>query len=124
MVAGGSRNSLSGQVAPAAGLEADDDVSDLQVPFLLQVGQHAGPEEDFTLADAVQIAVELQGFDLDGGEQAVCGVPPRSPQTKPGAGLSQGSGRETGQSWSHCFSAGQPVSRGSGGCWGERQVSS
>lgn len=63
---GPSENSLPGQVAPAAGLEADDDVRDLQVPLLLQVGQHAGPEEDLTLADAVQIAVQLQGFDLEG----------------------------------------------------------
>lgn len=60
------RNSLPGQVAPAAGLEPDNDVCDLQVPLLLQVGQHAGPEEDLALADAVQIAVQLQGFDLDG----------------------------------------------------------
>lgn len=64
-----SWNSLPGQVAPAAGLEADDDVSDLQVPFLFQVGQNASPEEDFALTNAVQVAVELQGFDLDRGEQ-------------------------------------------------------
>ena len=60
-----SRDSLPGQVAPAAGLEADDDVGDLQVPLLLQVGQHAGPEEDLALPNAVQVAVELQGFDLE-----------------------------------------------------------
>lgn len=72
-------NSLSGQVAPAAGLEPDDDVGDLQVALLLQVGQYAGPEEDFALADAVQIAVELQGFNLDGGESAVDYAPPWSP---------------------------------------------
>lgn len=71
-------NSLSGQVAPAAGLEPDDDVSDLQVPLLLQVGQDAGPEEDLALADAVQVAVQLQGFDLDRGEQAMYCVPPRA----------------------------------------------
>lgn len=61
-----SKNSLSGQVAPAAGLEPDDDVCDLQVPLFLQVRQDAGAEEDLALADAVQIAIELQGFDLDG----------------------------------------------------------
>lgn len=65
------RNSLPGQVAPAAGLEPDDDIGDLQVPLLLQVGQHAGPEEDLALADAVEVAVELQGFDLNRGEQAI-----------------------------------------------------
>ena len=43
----------SWQVAPAAGLEANDDIRDLQVPVLLQVGQHAGPEEDLALAHAV-----------------------------------------------------------------------
>ena len=63
---GPSKDLLPGQVASAAGLEPDDDVGDLQVPLLLQVGQHAGPEEDLTLADAVQVAVQLQGFDLDG----------------------------------------------------------
>ena len=58
-----SRDSLPGQVAPAAGLEADDDVGDLQVPLLLQVGQHAGLEKDLALAHMVQVALELQGFD-------------------------------------------------------------
>ena len=32
-----SQDSLPGQVAPASGLEADDDVGDPQVPLLLQV---------------------------------------------------------------------------------------
>ena len=59
-------DSLPGQVAPAAGLEPYDDVSDLQVPLLLQVGKHTSAEEDFAQADAVQVAVELQGFDLGG----------------------------------------------------------
>ena len=48
-----SWDSPPGQVAPAAGLEANDDIRDLQVPVLLQVGQHAGPEEDLALAHAV-----------------------------------------------------------------------
>ena len=43
----------SWQVAPAAGLEANDDVHDLRVPLLLQVGQHAGLEEDLALANVV-----------------------------------------------------------------------
>ena len=59
------QDSLPSQVAPAAGLEADDDIRDLQVPLFLQVGQHTGPEEDLALADAVQVAVKLQGFDLE-----------------------------------------------------------
>ena len=58
-----SRDSPPGQVAPAAGLEANDDIGDLQVLLLLQVGQHAGPEKDLALAHAVQVALELQGFD-------------------------------------------------------------
>ena len=45
-----SRNSPPGQVAPVASLEADDDVRDLQVLLLLQVGQHAGLKEDLALA--------------------------------------------------------------------------
>lgn len=60
---------LSGQVTPAAGLEANDDVGDLQVPLFLQVGEHSCPEEHFALANAVQVTVELQGFDLEGGKQ-------------------------------------------------------
>ena len=58
-----SRDSPPGQVAPAAGLEADDDIRDLQVLLLLQVGQHTGPEEDLALTHSVQVALELQGFD-------------------------------------------------------------
>lgn len=34
----GPCNLLPGQIAPAAGLEANDDVSDLQIPLLLQMG--------------------------------------------------------------------------------------
>lgn len=90
--AGVCKNSLSGQVAPAAGLEPDDDVGDLQVSLLLQVGQHTGPEEDLALADAVQVAVELQGFNLDGREPVIGYAAPRSPRTRPRACLSQGSG--------------------------------
>ena len=58
-----SRDSPPGQVAPVAGLEADHDVRDLQVPLLLQVGQHTGLEEHLALAHVVQVALELQGFD-------------------------------------------------------------
>ena len=58
-----SRDSPPVQVAPEAGLGADDDVRDLQVLLLLQVRQHASLEEDLALAHAVQVALELQGFD-------------------------------------------------------------
>lgn len=59
------------------------------------MGQHARPEEDLALADAVQVAVELQGFDLDGGEPATYRVPPPPPwspraRPRPGAGPEPG----------------------------------
>ena len=75
-----SRDSLRVQVAPAAVLEADDDVCDLQVP-LLQVGQHASLEEDLALADAVQVYGELQGFDPEDESRLLTMGPPRSPGT-------------------------------------------
>ncbi|KAF3846906.1 hypothetical protein F7725_003984 [Dissostichus mawsoni] len=56
--------SSSCRVSAADGLEVDDDVGDLQVPLLLQVSQHSGSEEDFTLTDPEEVQVELQGFDL------------------------------------------------------------
>ena len=59
-------DSLACQVSPADSLEVDDDVSDLQVSLLLQVGQDSGPEEDLTLADTEQVAVQLQSTDLNG----------------------------------------------------------
>ena len=49
--------------SPIAGLEANDDIRDVQVPLLLQVGQHTSPEEDLALAHAVQVALEFQGFN-------------------------------------------------------------
>lgn len=57
----------AGQISSAPGLEADDDVGDLHVPLLLQLGQDAGSEEHFALTDAVQVRVQLQGFDLRRG---------------------------------------------------------
>lgn len=55
---------LAGQISSATGLEADDDVGDLHVSLLLQVGQDTGSEEDFALTNAVKVGVQLQGFDL------------------------------------------------------------
>lgn len=60
--AGGSL--LPGQVATTHGLESHDDIGDLQVSLLLQVGQDPGPKEDFALPDSVQVGVEFQGLDL------------------------------------------------------------
>lgn len=62
MTVGGSL--LSGQVAATHGLESHDDVGDLQVSLLFQVGQDPGSEEDLALPDPVQVGVEFQGFDL------------------------------------------------------------
>lgn len=55
---------LARQIPPADGLEVNNDVGDLQVPLLLQVGQDSGPEENLTLANTEQVSVQLQGFDL------------------------------------------------------------
>jgi len=60
----GLQDSLAGQVSAADGLEVDDDVCDLEVALLLQVGQDSSPEEDLALADAEQVGVQLQGSDL------------------------------------------------------------
>ena len=61
-----SRDSLPCQVAPASGLEAHDDVGDLQVPLLRQVGQHSSPKKTCTaLAHAVQVALDLQDPDVE-----------------------------------------------------------
>lgn len=48
---------LAGHVASAPRLETDDDVCDLHVPLLLQVGEDPCSEEHFTLADPVQVGI-------------------------------------------------------------------
>lgn len=60
---------LASHVATAPGLEVDDDVGDLHVPLLLQVGQDSSAEEHLALADPVQVGVQLQAFDLPQGER-------------------------------------------------------
>ena len=50
---------LAGQISTTDSLEVNDDVSDLQVPLFLQMGQDSSPEEDLTLADTEQVAVQL-----------------------------------------------------------------
>lgn len=54
----------AGQISSAPGLEADDDVGDLHVSLLLQLGQDTGSEEHFALTNAVKVGVQLQSFDL------------------------------------------------------------
>lgn len=67
------------------------------------MGQHPSPEEDLALADAVQVAVQLQGFDLDSGKQAIYCVPPRGSRSharnlpQPGEGPG-----DAVQSWRGC----------------------
>ena len=61
---------LASHVATAPGLEVDDDVGDLDVPLLLQVGQHSGPEEHLALPDPVEVGVQLQAFDLTREERS------------------------------------------------------
>lgn len=55
---------LACQIPSTDGLEVNDDVSDLQVPLFLQVGQDSSPEEDLTLADTEEVSVQLQGLNL------------------------------------------------------------
>lgn len=55
---------LARQISPTDGLEVNDDVSDLQIPLLLQVGQDPGSKEDLTLTDTEEVAVQLQGLNL------------------------------------------------------------
>ena len=96
-----SWNSPPGQVAPSAGLEAHDDVCDLQVPLLLQVGQQASREEDLALAHAVQVALELQGFNPE--EESLLmtwGIPGHHRALEQGQG--QGRGLEPGLALLFC----------------------
>ena len=48
-------------------LEADDDVGELEISLLLQMGQDTRTEEDLALTQAVQGGVQIQGFDLHFG---------------------------------------------------------
>ena len=89
-----SRDSPPGQAAPAAGLEANDDVCDVQVPLLLQVGQHASLEEDLALAHAVQVALELQSFDPEEESQLLTLGHPSHHRA-----LEQGKAREGPGAW-------------------------
>lgn len=55
---------LSSHISSAPGLEADYHMCDLHVSLLLQVSQDSCSEEDLTLANAVEVLVQLQRFDL------------------------------------------------------------
>lgn len=63
---------LSGQVATTHRLEGHDHISNLQVSFLLQVGQDSRSEEDFALPNPVQVGVKFQGFDLRREKEKGC----------------------------------------------------
>lgn len=62
--AAGEKPLLACEISPTDGLEVNDNVSDLQIPLFLQVGQDSRSEEDLTLADTEQVAIQLQGLNL------------------------------------------------------------
>lgn len=62
---------LAWEVASADTLEADDSVGNLQISFLLQVGQDSSAEEDFTLTHPEQVAIQLQSFNLNTGRKSM-----------------------------------------------------
>lgn len=55
---------LSGQVASAACLEANNDICDLQVPLFFQMSKDSSSEKHFTLSNSVKVGIQLQCFDL------------------------------------------------------------
>ena len=50
----------AGQTASAIRLEVDNQVRDLEVALLFQMGQHSGAEEDLRLTNSVQVRVQLE----------------------------------------------------------------
>lgn len=52
------------QQAAGQGLELHDDVRQLQITLLLQVGQHTRAEEDLGLTNSEQVGVQLQTGNL------------------------------------------------------------
>lgn len=50
---------LASHVASTPGLETDDNVCDLHVPLLLQMGKNSSSEENFTLANSVQVGIQF-----------------------------------------------------------------
>ena len=55
---------LARKVAPAQGLEGNDNVSDFDVSLLLEVCQDSRAEEHFTLPDPVEVGIKLKCHDL------------------------------------------------------------
>lgn len=55
---------LSAQVSTGHGLEVDDDLGELDVSFLFQLGQHASSEEHFGVSDTVRGGVKVQRLQL------------------------------------------------------------
>ena len=56
--------SLPAQVSPALGLQMDDDLSQLDVPLLLQLCQDSGSEEHLRVANTVGGRVQVKCFHL------------------------------------------------------------
>ena len=52
-------NLLPAQVAPASGLELDDDLCEFQVSLLLQLGKHSCSEEHLGVTDPVGCRVQV-----------------------------------------------------------------
>ena len=56
---------LAGQEASGLRLEGDDDDSQFEIPFLLQLGQNSSPKEHFTLTNAIEVGIQFQVFNLE-----------------------------------------------------------
>ncbi len=57
---------LPPQVSSADRLKVDDDLRELDVPFLLQLSQYPRTEEHFGVPDAVRGGVKVQSIQLQG----------------------------------------------------------
>lgn len=56
---------LAGQEASRLCLEGDNDDGEFEVPLLLQVRQNPRPKEHLTLADTIQVGIQLQVLHLE-----------------------------------------------------------
>lgn len=55
---------LSGQVASAACLEANNDICDFQISLFFKMSKDSSSEKHFTLSNSVKVRIQLQCFDL------------------------------------------------------------
>ena len=60
---------LSSKIAPAPRLEVDDNLCELDVSLLLELGQDTGSKEHLGVTDTVRGGVKVQGFQLNSGER-------------------------------------------------------